>query len=181
MKIVYWVVLGIGLIGSLQAGEMDNYPPAPSGLYWGWQGEVLFNYNSAKLLSEYRPLLSRIADTLKHYPKVSVLITGRADNTGNLEHNRRLSLQRINTVMTFLTKQGVEPYRIHTQNLGEERPVSINACKTDRPRNRRTDIAFFPSGSPPPLTQPRPTQDTQPLPGECEEIEVELEKLKSRR
>ena len=166
---------------SLVAGEMDNYPTPPPGVHWGWQGEVLFDYDSAKLLNEYKSVLLQLANTLKRFPDISVLITGRADNTGNVEHNRQLSLKRIRTISSFLTKQGIEANRIHSQNLGEQRPISINACSNDRPRNRRTDLAFFPTGSPPPLTHAPSISDTQPMPGECEEIETELDKLKGGR
>lgn len=164
----------------LAAGEMDTYPPPPAGIRWGWQGEILFDYDSAKLLNEYKPVLLRIAGTLKRSSEVSLLVTGRADNTGNVEHNRQLSLKRIHAVSSFLAKQGIEPYRIHSQNLGEQRPISINACSNDRPRNRRTDLAFFPTGSPPPIAHTPSVSDTQPMSGECEEIEMELDKLKNR-
>jgi hypothetical protein len=165
--LLMWTTLALS-----QTGE-ENYPPPPAGVRWGWQGEVLFEYNKATLHDQYQPLLLRLAETLRQYPNVSLLITGRADNTGNLEYNRRLSLKRIEAVKKFLTKKAVDVSRIIVQNLGEERPVSLDACNEDRPRNRRTDLAFFPTGSPPPLTKPV-QGDTQPQPGECEQIKEDL-------
>jgi len=173
-----WYLAGVLLLWSwIPAGlsqEMENYPPPPPGVQWGWQGEVLFEHNGAKLISQYTSVLQRLAEIMRQYPSVSLLITGRADNTGNLNHNRNLSLKRIEAVKKFLLKQAqVETSRIQVQNLGEQRPVSVDACNTDRPRNRRVDLAFYPTSSPPPFTK-IVQGDTQPLPGECEEIQQEL-------
>lgn len=155
----------------------EDYPPPPVGVQWGWQGEVLFDYNSAKLIEQYKPLLLRMVETLKQSPSVNLLITGRADNTGSLEHNRRLSQNRIEAVKKFLTKRKIASSQIYTQNLAEQKPVSIDACAQDRPYNRRVDLAFYPASSPPPLTKVT-HGDTQPLPGECEQIKSDLDPMK---
>lgn len=151
------------------AAEAD-YPPPPVGIHWGWQTQILFDLNSAKLHEEYKSGLTKIAAILKRHPEVSLLITGRADNTGDLAYNRRLSQKRIQGIMTYLTQKGVAPQRIHTQALGEQRPISSNACFEDRQRNRRADLAFFPTGTSPPVSS-TVEGDTQPIPGECEQFD----------
>ncbi len=169
------VFLYLILANSGWAAPADQYPPPPDGIYWGWQGEVLFDFDKAQLSEQYIPLLTRLADSLRRNSNVSVLLTGRTDNTGNLEYNRRLSLKRLYIIRDYLVRQGVELARLHTQNLAEQRPVSIDACEQDRPRNRRVDLAFFPANYPPPYSEIK-RGDTKPYEGECEEIEEALRK-----
>ncbi len=148
----------------------DDYPAPPRGIEWGWQAEVLFKINSAKLRSDDLPTLSQLANTLLDNPEVSLLITGHADKTGNMALNQKLSSQRVNAVRSYLIKKGIPSSRITMQSLGEQRPVANDACPEDRIRNRRADLAFFPTGSPPPVSRPV-HGDERPEPGECEEAE----------
>jgi hypothetical protein len=155
---------------SVFALPQDDYPAPPSGVEWGWQAEVLFKINSAKLRTEDRPTLNQLADIMLSNPEVSLLITGRADKTGNLTLNQKLSHQRVNAVRSYLIKKGIASTRITMQSLGEQRPVANDACPADRARNRRADLAFFPTGSAPPVSRPVHA-DESPEPGECEEAE----------
>lgn len=148
----------------------DDYPAPPRGVEWGWQAEVLFKMNSAKLRADDLPTLNQLANILSDYPEVSLLITGHADKTGNLALNQKLSSQRVNAVRSYLMKKGIPSSRITMQSLGEQRPVANDACPEDRARNRRADLAFFPTGSPPPASRPVHS-DERPEPGECEEAQ----------
>ena len=165
----YWgIVLLLLSLSSVIAEEV--YPPPPQGVQWGWQGEVLFKINSANIQSQFKPFLDTIVTLLVRYPdKINLLITGRTDNTGDIEYNRKLSLRRIEAISNYLIKQGVLPRQIETQAVGEQRPVSNNACTEDRERNRRTDLAFFPIGVVPPKTE-IVHGETQPQFGECEKL-----------
>lgn len=145
----------------------NRYPTPPQGIQWGWQGAVLFELNSAKLAQQYIPMLQTLADTLARHPEVNIIITGHTDNTGDLTYNRKLSEQRVASIVNFFHKQGVLPRRIASQSLGEQRPTSSNACADDRKRNRRADLAFFPQGYPPEQAQ-LIDGETTPEQGECE-------------
>jgi len=166
--------------GTLVSAQTENYPLPPSGIEWGWQAEVLFALNDAKLRAEDKPTLNQIAQTMRRYTDISLLITGHTDNTGNLDLNRRLSIQRVNAVMNYLNKQGIELQRITTQATGEQRPVANNACPEDRIRNRRADLAFFPSGYAAPVSAPI-ASDTQPETGECEEAREDAAQIQQQR
>jgi outer membrane protein OmpA-like peptidoglycan-associated protein len=148
----------------------DDYEAPPSGIEWGWQAQVFFKINSAKLRTEDKPTLNRLATTLLAHPEISLLITGHADKTGNLALNQKLSGQRVNAVRSYLLKKGVASTQVTMQSLGEQRPVANDACPADRERNRRADLAFFPTGSPPPASRPVHA-DESTEPGECEEAE----------
>ncbi|OQW93426.1 MAG: hypothetical protein BWK79_11230, partial [Beggiatoa sp. IS2] len=155
-------------------------PPAPAGIHWGWQGQVLFKIDSARLQDEYKLLLNQIVELIYQNPTVNVLITGRTDNTGNLEYNQRLSIQRVNAVLSYLIDKGIPSQRIVTQATGEQRPAASNACPEDRLRNRRADIAFFPSGYEPQLAC-LVSSESQPQPGECEEAREDMARQQLQR
>jgi len=163
----YWLLILLYCTPLISYAEEYAMPP-PAGVQWGWQGQLFFDLNSAKIHQEYQSLLNQIVEIMTQTPQVSLLVTGRADNTGNAEYNKRLSLKRIQRVVDYLTQRGVQAEHVHTQALGERRPVSSNACFEDRQRNRRVDLAFFPTGAQPPTTAPA-VGDTQPLPGECDQ------------
>jgi outer membrane protein OmpA-like peptidoglycan-associated protein len=169
MKILF-SLLALLWTTAVCALPQDDYPEPPQGIEWGWQAEVLFKMNSAKLRPADLPTLNRLARTLLDYPEVSLLITGHADKTGKVTLNQKLSSQRVNAVRSYLVKKGIPSSHITMQSLGEQRPVANDACPEDRARNRRADLAFFPTGSPPPVSRPV-HGDERPEPGECEEAE----------
>lgn len=152
----------------------DDYEEPPRGIAWGWQAEVLFKINSAKVRTEDRATLDNIAEVLLTHTDISLLITGHADKTGNLTLNQKLSHQRVNAVRSYLMKKGIASTRITMQSLGEQRPVANDACPEDRARNRRADLAFFPTGSPPPVSRPVHA-DESTEPGECEEAKEDAQ------
>lgn len=173
--IQYLLICTIGLTNAFAADE-PNYPPPPTGVNWGWQAEIMFNFDSASILKEEKVTLDQIAATLNQYTDINVLITGRADNYGNIEYNRKLSTKRANAISNYLVKAGVAKRRIMMQAMGEERPVTNNACPEDRKRNRRVDLAFFPNGYEYTIETPETVRnESQPRAGECEELKEKLQ------
>ncbi|OUD13335.1 OmpA family protein [Thioflexithrix psekupsensis] len=153
------------------------YPNPPQGLRWGWQDAVLFPFNKAHLEKRFHPTLQGLVDTLQRYPDINILITGHADNTGDAAYNRRLSERRMKTVSDFLQRKGIPSHRIVTRAFGEQRPTGSNACPEDRQRNRRVDLAFFPAGYSPDLSN-AVTGESLPIAGTCEEQRRLFEQLR---
>jgi OmpA-OmpF porin, OOP family len=99
-----------------------------------------FETAGTQLTPDSAPTVNNLASILKAYPNVQVLLVGYTDNTGALEANQTLSLNRANAVKGILTNQGVEASRISTQGLGQEHPVASNDTEDGRARNRRTEL-----------------------------------------
>ncbi|MDY6993703.1 MAG: OmpA family protein, partial [Pseudomonadota bacterium] len=112
----YWLLILLYCTSLISYAEEYTTPP-PAGIHWGWQGQLFFDLNSAKIHQEYQSLLNQIVEVMTRSAEVSLLITGRADNTGNAEYNKRLSLKRIQSVVDYLTQRGVQAEHIHTQAL----------------------------------------------------------------
>jgi len=152
--------------GPLSAyAQQQGLPPPPEDVEWGWQGEVLFEINQASLRSEDFALLDRIARVLKDRSGVNLLLTGRTDNSGEAGSNQALSMRRTDSVERYLIRRGVDPHQIAKRSVGEGRPVASNVCAEDRRRNRRVDLAFFPSGQLPPPPTETSGGDSAPDPG----------------
>ena len=110
------------------------------GATWFDFDRLLFNTDSATLRPESRVQLGNIAAILKAYPNVHIQIGGFSDNSGNSQHNLKLSQDRANRVMGQLIALGISPDRLEAQGFGEQSPMADNSTAGGRARNRRASI-----------------------------------------
>jgi outer membrane protein OmpA-like peptidoglycan-associated protein len=101
---------------------------------------ILFKTGSAALSAEADAALSRIAYNLNQNPKTYATIVGYTDNTGTVQVNNALSLQRAQSVMDYLISQGVASSRLSAQGDGSNNPVASNDTAAGRAQNRRVEI-----------------------------------------
>jgi len=153
----------------LYAVEYGQKPPA--GIAWGWQNYVLFDFDRADIRADQQAQLKHLAEVLQLSPHVHIFLSGRADTTGDVGYNNKLSKRRVAAVAEFFIQQGIEPERIQAQVFGEQRPIADNATDVDRKRNRRVDMAFFPRGYPPPAVEEIPP-DVPTFPAANEQIHL---------
>jgi outer membrane protein OmpA-like peptidoglycan-associated protein len=99
-----------------------------------------FNTNSATLRPESQRQLRNIALILRAYPNVHIQIGAFSDNSGNAQHNLKLSQDRANGVMARLVALGISPDRMEAQGYGEQSPVADNSTAEGRAKNRRASI-----------------------------------------
>ncbi|MGN7722967.1 OmpA family protein [Chitinophaga sp. 22620] len=109
------------------------------------QLKFLYDYNSARLLTESRQVLDRVADVLKRRPDWKIVIASFADNRGADQYNTDLSALRCFSVIDYLVNKGIDPKRLYYANKGELEPV--NRCKDGVPcseeeyrQNRRSEM-----------------------------------------
>lgn len=110
------------------------------GATWLDLDRLLFNTDSATLRPESQEQLGNLAAVLKAYPNVHIQIGGFSDNSGNAQHNLKLSQDRANVVMSQLVALGISPDRLEAQGYGEQSPVADNSTAAGRARNRRASI-----------------------------------------
>ncbi len=108
-------------------------PPAPKAAERiTLQASKLFAFGSAKLQPP-QPELDRYAQALKGERGAgSVKVTGHTDRLGSEAANRRLSLQRAESVKAYLVARGVPASRLVTEGLGSSRPVQACDQKDQR-------------------------------------------------
>lgn len=102
---------------------------------------LLFGINSAEL-PDTVPELETIARFLKRRPEVIIRIEGHTDNRGSPAHNRRLSLQRAESVRQYLLRRGVPEHQLLVAAFGSTRPIADNETEFGRSLNRRVEIVI---------------------------------------
>lgn len=103
-------------------------------------GDVLFATGSAELQSGSNRNLEKLVNFLNQYPERDVLIEGHTDNVGSADFNQALSLQRAESVRSYLTGQGVPSRRIAVAGMGLQRPIAGNDSAMGRQQNRRVEV-----------------------------------------
>ena len=103
---------------------------------------ILFALNSADLQPSSRETLDSLAQVLKRYPALPVVVAGHTDNTGKAEWNQYLSQLRAESVRDYLIGQDVNQERISAIGYGQTRPLVSNATRQGRIQNRRIELNF---------------------------------------
>lgn len=103
-------------------------------VYFDSASEIVKNSQSEKVDS----IVAIITKTGK---APALLVTGFADNVGNAEYNRALSLRRANGVVQQLEAGGIPKESITVETKGED--VS-NVSRSDRWKSRRVEVSLAP-------------------------------------
>ena len=99
-----------------------------------------FDYDSAVLSQQTLSGLLFVADYLKSYPAVQILVEGHCDERGTRDYNIALGHKRAEAVRKQLARMGVDQRRITTKSFGKERPAMRGASPEAWAKNRRTII-----------------------------------------
>ena len=117
---------------------------------------ILFATGSATLSSTAKSSLAQFAtNVLIPNPDMDVAIQGHTDNTGfkgvksaqeNADRNQQLSLNRANSVSSYLTSLGVPASQIKAvEGLGQTSPVADNSTAAGKAKNRRVEVFIYAS------------------------------------
>lgn len=107
---------------------------------WLSLDRLMFNTGSITLSPSSQDQLANIAQILKAYPKVKLLIGGYTDNVGQDDNNLILSQQRANIVKNNLINLGIDADRLQVKGYGNSHAIESNTTEDGRFHNRRIDI-----------------------------------------
>ena len=81
---------------------------------------IQFDLDSAKLKNESRPLLDDLVAAMKNerLANIKFKVEGHTDKQGSEQHNLKLSQSRADSVMAYLTSQGVDKERLAGEGKG---------------------------------------------------------------
>src|SRR3954465_14091194 len=105
-----------------------------------FESGILFETGQASLKPEAQHDLGEFAKILMKYPDTNLTIEGFTDSVGNDAFNKKLSQERADAVVAYLSQAGVARARLVSEGLGEGRPVASNASEAGRAKNRRVEI-----------------------------------------
>ena len=71
---------------------------------------------------------------------LKLAIEGHTDNSGDAQHNKALSQQRADAVMTTLLTKGIDKGRLSASGRGADQPVADNGSDQGRAKNRRVEL-----------------------------------------
>lgn len=110
-------------------------------------GKIHFDTNKATLKEdkETKEILQTVADVLKENAQITKLrIEGHTDDQGGKDHNQKLSQDRADAVIAWLTsKGGVDKARLDGKGWGMDRPIVANDSATNREQNRRVEFKLW--------------------------------------
>ena len=104
--------------------------------------DLLFDTGGANLVQASERRLIPLLQYLQANPQREIIIEGHTDSMGNEKANKRLSLQRAETVKAFLIQNGIEDNRIESRGFGEEVPIASNTTNAGRKLNRRVEVVI---------------------------------------
>lgn len=112
------------------------------------KGSILFDSGRADILTEARPILSKIGDILSEFEGYTIELIGHTDNvpmtSPTFKDNNWLSSARALNASEFLINNNkLNPQNVKYSGRGEYEPIADNNSSDGRAKNRRIEIRIF--------------------------------------
>lgn len=101
---------------------------------------INFETASSVIRADSREVLAKVIDIMNRYPGYKLGVGGHTDSIGSADSNMSLSERRAQSVMKYLTDNGVPATRVSATGYGETRPIADNRYKDGREQNRRVTL-----------------------------------------
>lgn len=105
--------------------------------------DIQFEIKQDNIQREDKEKLAVVGTFMNKYPNTTAVIEGHTDNVGTPEYNQKLSQQRADSVVSYLTDElHVAPSRLTAVGYGITRPIADNATDEGKQKNRRIDAVI---------------------------------------
>jgi len=98
--------------------------------------------SSTELTPESAAVVKRVLEELGHRAAPELIVTGHTDAVGTDEFNDRLALERAQTVVEFLGRNGISAKQMEAVGRGKREPAVRTADKVAEQANRRVEITI---------------------------------------
>ena len=116
-------------------------PPEPVEAPKDKEKAIFFDFDSALVRDDARPVLQKVADAIHRQP-ASLEIEGNCDEVGTVEYNLALGEQRARAAKEYLVHLGVPSGKIKTISYGSQRPKDPGHDESSHAQNRRDDLVM---------------------------------------
>ena len=118
----------------------EDFPQAQqNGLFQ----DILFDYDSAAVRTDYHEIIRQNAAVLKNDASIHAEIEGHCDKRGTNEYNIALGEERAKAVAALMVSFGARPSQISTISYGEEIPIDPAENDEAYSKNRRAHFALY--------------------------------------
>jgi outer membrane protein OmpA-like peptidoglycan-associated protein len=101
---------------------------------------VQFEFNSGVLKTASFSILDAVATEIKKDPAAKFILNGHSSAEGTVEHNMSLSVDRANSVKSYLVNAGVNAANLEIKGYGATVPLTSNSTEEGKILNRRVEI-----------------------------------------
>ena len=105
------------------------------------------NFETAKwdILPESYPALDAVGEVLLRWPELRIEIAGHTDSRGTVPYNQKLSQNRANSVLKWLTSRfpGLKAEQFKVKGYGELKPLVPNNSAENMAQNRRVEFVVL--------------------------------------
>ena len=109
---------------------------------------IYYNFDDSKIRPDAAPIMSQLAELMKKYTFLGILVKSHTDSFASDEYNEALSQKRANAVRDFLGDYGIARSRVTSEWFGEQQLV--NDCGDGVPcpasahqQNRRSELILM--------------------------------------
>jgi len=103
--------------------------------------QIQFDTGKATIKQNSYPICDEIVKLLKANPDIKrMTIDGHTDDRGAIEMNNKLSQDRADSVMKYLTSHGIAENRLEAHGYGPSKPSASNDTEAGRQKNRRCEF-----------------------------------------
>jgi OOP family OmpA-OmpF porin len=101
---------------------------------------VDFDFDKAVVKQKYHQEIEKLADIMKKYPDLNIVVEGHTCNIGPAKYNQKLSQRRAEAIKEVMVKKfNINAARITAKGYGLSKPIASNATKEGRQQNRRVE------------------------------------------
>ena len=107
-------------------------------------GNITFTTGSAGLKQDFNSVLDSVVLVLNEFDQTMIEVAGHTDSVGSDQSNMTLSINRAQSVGSFLISKEILAERVMSIGHGESRPIGDNKTDEGRSMNRRVELTLIP-------------------------------------
>ena len=105
-----------------------------------YAADAFFDFDKSVLKPEGKAKLDDLVSKVKGINLEVIIAVGHTDAIGSDAYNQKLSVQRAESVKSYLVSKGLEKNRVYTEGKGKKQPIADNKTAEGRAKNRRVEI-----------------------------------------